>query len=177
MDPQTPNAPPAVEAAPSPAPNPEKAAAARELVQGIIERMGVTAELTVDDRADGIHVGVKATKGGEALGPGRRGGVAESITYLVNKAINREEEGRKWVFVEVAGEPVAESAPMPVGDVDPAVKAMAEALIAKAKKLGGTLWLGPVPAPMRSLQAALQGAGAKVRAEGEGIHRRVIVEV
>lgn len=178
MDPTTTNnenAAPA-EAAPSPAPNPEKAAAAKELVAGILERMGVQAELTVDDRADGIHVSAEVKSGGEALGQGRRGGVVESMGYLVNKALNREEEGRKWIFIAVQGL-AAEPAAAPAAEVDAALKPIAEELVAKAKKLGGSIWVGPVPAPLRGLQAALSGmSGVRVRSEGEGIHRRLLIE-
>src|SRR4051812_36504318 len=120
----------------STAPNPEKAAAAKELVEGILTRMGVTAELKVDDRADGIHLAIEPKSGGEALGTGRRGGVVESITYLVNKAINRDEVGRKWVFLEVAGElaqaaggetsAVEASQPVPAAEIDAATRAIAE---------------------------------------------------
>ena len=155
----------------------EKAAAARELVAGILERMGVKAELSVEDKADGIHLSVKASLGGEALGA-PRGGVVESITYLVNKAINRDEEGRKWVYLHLLGEPAGtEAAPVSASELDPAARAVAEELAQKAKSLGGALWVGPLPGGVRALQAALSAtAGVRVRAEGEGIHRRLLVE-
>jgi len=171
-----PTAPETVEAPPSPAPNPEKARAAKELVEGILQRMGVTAELTADDRADGIHLVVKPSAGGEALGSGNRSGVVESVAYLVNKSLNRDEQGRKWVFITVAGLPAAESVVAPVGEVDPAAKALADELLEKARRLGGTIWVGPLPQSHRGLAAALAAAGARVRAEGEGIHRRLVIE-
>ena len=192
--PATPEAAPAAVAAPNPAaPNPEKAQAARELIEGIITRMGVTAEFGVEDRADGIQVSVKVTAGGEALGGGRRSGVLESITYLVNKSINRDEAGRKWVSLAVQGAidappesasastetasaaPAVPAAPAPV---DPVMRAMAEELAARAKKLGGVVWVASVPTAMRSsLPTALgQVPNVKVRAEGEGVHRRLVVE-
>lgn len=176
MDPTQPteNAAPA-EAAPSTAPNPAKAAAARELVAGIFERMGVKAELAVDDRADGIHLTADVKAGAEALGPGRRGGVVESINYLVNKALNREEEGRKWIFVAVAG--AAAEAASPAAAADPALEPYAAELAQKAKKLGGAIWVGPLPAALKGLPGALSGIpGVRVRSEGEGIHRRLVIE-
>lgn len=181
MEPTAPNAEPAETAAPaetSTAPNPEKAAAARELVGGILERMGVQAELNVDDRADGIHVGIQVKGGGEALGQARRGGVVESITYLVNKALNRDEQGRKWILLEVAQDAAAVAAPADTAaPVDPAVRAVAEELAAKARKLGGTAWVGPLPQALRGLQGALAAMpGVRVKGEGEGIHRRLIIE-
>ena len=195
MEPTSPLAPaaPAVAApaaAPEGAPNPEKALAARELIQGLLTRMGVTAEVGVDDRADGITVSVNATAGGEALGGGRRSGVVESISYLVNKAINRDEAGRKWVSLAVQGIPEATGDAPPAGapeaaagaaaaaPIDPATQALAEDLVARARKVGGALWLVGVPASQRgALQAALgKVANAKVRVEGDGTHRRLVVE-
>jgi predicted RNA-binding protein Jag len=142
--------------------------------------MGVKAELATEDLADGIHVRVLAQEGAEVLAGPRHGGVVESITYLVNKAINRDEVGRKWVFVEVPGEVVAapgSAAAAPVA-VDPAMRAMAQELVGKAKAMGGALWVGPLPASRRGLQAALSAEpGVRVRAEGEGVHRRLCIEV
>ena len=161
-------------------PHPEKVAAAQELIGGILSRMGVKAELSVEDIADGIHVRVVAQEGGEVLSGPRHGGVVESITYLVNKAINREEIGRKWVFVEVPGEASASSGATAAGPVtiELGMQAMAQELVVKAKALGGALWIGPLPASRRGLQAALAAEpGVRVRAEGEGVHRRLCIEV
>lgn len=161
-------------------PHPEKAAAAQELVGGILVRMGVQAELAVEDLPDGIHVRLSPREGLELLAGPKQGGVIESITYLVNKSINRDEVGRKWVFVELAGDgdapaQVATSAAL---EVPPALRAMAQELVGKAKRMGGALWLGPLPASRRGLQAALAAEpGVRVRAEGEGIHRRLCIEV
>jgi hypothetical protein len=170
-----PNASEPAQAQPSPAPNPEKVRAAQELIGGILQRMGVTAELAAEDRPDGIHLAVKPSAGGEALGAGRSG-VAESMAYLVNKALNRDEQGRKWIFLTVAGGPAAEALPES-GEADPRTLAMAAELVQKAKRMGGVAWVGPVPGRLRGLSAALASAGARVRAEGEGIHRRLVIEV
>jgi predicted RNA-binding protein Jag len=145
--------------------------------------MGVTAQLTVNDKADGIHIGIKASRGGEALGGGRRAGVVESLAYLVNKAINREEQGRKWVFLEVGSEATGGGESPDVstqmqGPVDPAAQAIAEEMVAKCKKMGGVLWIGPLASGQRNqLQYALSKiAGVRVKAEGEGHHRRLVIE-
>jgi predicted RNA-binding protein Jag len=162
-----------------------KTQAAQELVQGILVRMGVQAVVQPDDRDDGIHLTLQVSSNAEALG-NRRSGVVDSLGYLVNKAVNREEAGRKWVFIhhteseQVADAPVAPGQPAPApGQADPEVASMAERLAQKAKGLGGALWVGPLPAPQRqALQSALgRVPGVKVRAEGEGIHRRLVVEV
>lgn len=159
-------------------PHPEKVAAARALIEGILQRMGVKAELAIDDLADGIHVRLSPVEGAEILAGPRHGGVVESITYLVNKSINRDEEGRKWVFVEVPAEGSASAPAAAPREVEPALSAMAQELVSKARRLGGALWVGPLPSRLRGLQAALAAEpNVRVRAEGEGIHRRLCIEV
>jgi len=158
------------------APNPEKAAAAKALLEGIATRMGITGEVAVDDRAEGIFLEIHPTAGGEALGSGgREVEVLESLAYVLNKALNREEAGRKWVHVGQVGAAGGDALTEPAAD--PSFRGVAAELIQKAKLMGGALWLGPLPGAMRGLVPALQEAGARVRAEGEGLHRRFVVEV
>lgn len=176
MDP-TPPIEPSTDASES-APNPEKAAAAKALLEGIVSRMGIAGEVAVDDRSEGIFLQITAHGGGEALGSGGREiEVLESLTYVLNKALNRDEEGRKWVHVGRVGEVSGDVSMGPEPVADPSFRGMATELMQKAKLLGGALWLGPLPGAMRGLIPALQEEGARVRAEGEGMHRRFVVDV
>lgn len=154
-------------------PNPEKTAAAQAWVEGVVERMGIKAAVLADDRPEGIFIRITPELPAEALLGSRRGEVIESLGYLLNKALNREEEGRKWVFLEV----IAEAGP--VSTVDERSHALSEQLVAHARKAGGTLWVTALPSATRGpLDAALRAMpGVRFRAEGEGLHRRFVIEV
>jgi spoIIIJ-associated protein len=164
---------PGGEAVEAPAPaSPEKLARTRELVEGLLRRLGVEAELEVRDTPEAIACSLKIRSGGELFASGPRGQVLEAAQYLVNKMVNREREaeGRKFVSLELGGfaEPAA----------DPALERMAIRLGEAAKRMGKTLTVVPMPSKdRRAVHVALAGVeGVRTRSEGDGLFRRLLVE-
>ena len=80
----------------------ELAADVRELVQRIIDGIGVQARVDVDEDDDTITVSCSGSDLGMLIG--RHGQTIDSIQYLANAAVFRTyQEGRKEVVVDAAG--------------------------------------------------------------------------
>jgi spoIIIJ-associated protein len=93
-------------APPSPAPAPadesDLCAEARELVQRIVEGIGVNAQLDVDESDETITVSCVGPDLGMLIG--RHGQTIDAIQYLANAAMYRgHADGRKEVVVDAAG--------------------------------------------------------------------------
>jgi spoIIIJ-associated protein len=86
-----------------PAPNEsELAADVRELVQRIIDGIGVNAHLDVEEGEDSVTVSCSGSDLGMLIG--RHGQTIDSIQYLANAAVFRAyQDGRKEVIVDAAG--------------------------------------------------------------------------
>jgi spoIIIJ-associated protein len=155
--------------APAPA-TPEKLARTRELVEGLLQRLGVEASVEVRDGPEAIACSVDIRSGGELFASGPRGHVLEAAQYLVNKMANREAEGRKLVSLALGG--TTEKA------ADPALERMAIRLGEAAKRMGKTLTVVPMQSKdRRSVHVALAGVeGVRTRSEGDGLFRRLLVE-
>jgi spoIIIJ-associated protein len=149
---------------------PEKLLAAKDVVEGLLQRLGIDAAVEVRDGPEAIACGVRVRSGGELFATGLRGQVLEAAQYLVNKMINRDAEGRKWVRLEFEGS--GEPAP------DPAVERMAIRLGESAKRMGKTLTVVPMQSrDRRRVHVALANVeGVKTRSEGDGLFRRLLVE-
>lgn len=148
----------------------EKLLRARDVVAGLLERLGVEADVEVRDQVEAIGCSVRVRSGGGLFATGQRGQVLEAAEYLVNKMVNREAEGRKWVKLELGGFP--EVAP------DPAMERMALRLGEAAKRIGKTLTVVPMQSrERRRVHVALAEVdGLRTRSEGDGLFRRLLVE-
>lgn len=92
-------------------PAPEKAAKAEEVVRAILERMGVTANISVRDEDENIVVVVEDTEGAtrviDVLGKSRPPAIP-ALQFISNKVVNRFPDDRKHVTIEVPGVPKRE---------------------------------------------------------------------
>lgn len=152
---------------------PEKLLKAEEATRTILARLGVEATVEVRDSSEGIGCAVKLTSGGELFeGPGRAQ-LLEALTYLVNKIVNRDAEGRKWVTLELGSFPEQVEVA-----ADPEMDALARRLGEAAVRIGKTLTVVPMHARDRKrVHVALSAQpGVKTRSEGEGLFRRLLVE-
>ncbi len=150
---------------PPPREAPEKVARAKEFCVALLERMGGSVDVEVREtpEAIGVSLSPRADNGLELSSA-----LVEAAQYLVNRVVNPRAEGRKWVNVDVGG--FREEG-------DPAVKAMAERLAARAKKMGKVLAIAPISArERRQIHLALVGVeGVSTRSEGEGIVRQLLI--
>jgi spoIIIJ-associated protein len=149
---------------------PDKLLHAREVVAGLLGRLGVEAAIEVRDSAEAIACSVEVKKGGEVFDVGPKGQVLEATQYLVNKMVNRDAEGRKWVTLELGGfrEPEA----------DPEVEGMAARLAELVRRSGRAVTVVPLHArDRRRVHVALANAeDVRTRSVGQGLFRRLIVE-
>jgi spoIIIJ-associated protein len=96
------DAPPPTEGSLPPADESELAAEARELVQRIVEGIGVSASVELAEDEESITVSCSGPDLGMLIG--RHGQTIDAIQYLANAAMNRgHQEDRKEVVVDAAG--------------------------------------------------------------------------
>ncbi|MGB8932640.1 MAG: R3H domain-containing nucleic acid-binding protein [Anaeromyxobacteraceae bacterium] len=150
---------------PPPAHAPEKVARAKSFCETLFQKLELTVGVEVRETPEAIGVSLRP-------GPGAEGEIGsallEAVQYLVNRVVNPDVEGRKWVNLDVGG--FREEG-------DPAVAAMAARLAASAVKMGKVLAVAPISArERRQIHVALVGQDAvTTRSEGEGIFRQLLI--
>jgi spoIIIJ-associated protein len=149
---------------------PEKLLRTKEVLGGVLERMGVQASIEVRDTAEAIACRIDVQQGEQVLDGLPRAQVLEALQHLVNRIVNREGEGRKTVTVDVGAFRQYEA--------DPAVAEMARRLGDSAKRMGKVLTVVPIHARDRkTVHLTLAGDPAiSTRSEGEGTLRRLVIE-
>lgn len=162
------SAPPGVGGAATPA---EKLQRIREVLSELSTAMGVQAEVQVRDEEEIIGCKLDVKSGGEIFDMGPRGQVIEALGFLASRIVNREGDDRKRILVEVGA--------FPETGMDPAMEAMAGRLAEAAKRIEKTLTIVPIPARDRRLVHQVIGGieGVRTRSEGEGLLRRLLVEL
>jgi spoIIIJ-associated protein len=155
-----------VEGESAPPPPEEVAAVASEFISGLIETMGLGAEVSSRLEGETAHIDVT----GEGLGVliGRRGQTLDAIQEIARTAVQRRVRARIRLLVDVEGyrarrrESLAEYA-----------RQMAE----RAKQRGTEIELEPMNAYERKIvhDAVAEVAGATSFSEGEEPNRKVIV--
>ena len=90
---------PKVEKAAAPADEPAEYAQIRQFLTGLLERMGVTAEMEFSPRDNG---GVNVSPSGNGMGAiiGRRGETLDAIQHLTNYVVNRGNEKHMRISVD-----------------------------------------------------------------------------
>jgi spoIIIJ-associated protein len=140
---------------------------AREVLGGILQRMGIDA--TIDVREDGERTFLEIHGPEAGLVIGKKGQTLEALQYLVSKAVHRDEpEGFHPVVVDAEGYRERREATL----VD-----MAKRLAEKAVRTGTTITMNPMsPHDRRIIHITLDKVpGVTTRSEGEGIFRRLLI--
>ena len=96
---KAPKAPAAPKAAAAPVDEPAEYAQIRQFLTGLLERMGVTAEMEFSPRENG---GVNVSLSGNGMGAiiGRRGETLDAIQHLTNYVVNRGNEKHMHISVD-----------------------------------------------------------------------------
>ena len=96
---KAPKAPAVPKAAAAPADEPAEYAQIRQFLTGLLERMGVTAEMEFSPRENG---GVNVSLSGNGMGAiiGRRGETLDAIQHLTNYVVNRGNEKHMHISVD-----------------------------------------------------------------------------
>lgn len=180
-------------------PAPEKAAKALEVAQGLADKMGMDAIVSVRDEHERIVIVIDEKEGSTAVAEilgGSRPPAIPSFQFLLNKIVNRFPEGRKHILVEVpsvprrpaerkpraAQQPQAQAAapapqaPRPLDpDLDPTLVAVGRLLAERARTLGKVITVHPMLASDRRAvhQTIMSLEGVHTMSAGDGIYRRM----
>lgn len=148
----------------------DRSAKSKEILGEILRLMGVEAKLEAKEEGDHIAIAVTASKEGEEMGlrAGHRTQVLDALQVVLNRALNRQNEPRRFVSVDVGDFRQEE---------DPELVAMAKRLAEKATAIGKPIAVGPMNArDRRQVHLALAGVpGIKTQSEGEGVARRLLI--
>jgi spoIIIJ-associated protein len=144
---------------------------AREFLCGILDRMGIEAEVTARDEADRLILDVACASSDDVQRViGRRGQVVDALQHLVGKMVGKgKSEGR--------GKPiVVDSGGYRQRHID-RLEGLAAKMAEKARASGRPVDLDPMPAhDRRVIHMALANVeGVATRSEGEGDLRHVVV--
>ena len=138
-----------------------------EFINGLLEHMGVSAQIDITDKADG---GINVNLSGKGMGVviGRRGETLDAIQHLTNYAINHGSEKRLHVSVDAEAYRAKR---------EEALVRLAEKMAAKAIKYKRSMALEPMNSYERHvIHAALQDyEGVSTSSIGTEPNRRVVV--
>ncbi len=155
---------PAEEPAPRAMVDEDKADEAREVLAGVISRMGLDADVTVREMSEQLVLDVSGPDAGRAIG--KKGQTLDALQFIVNKVVNRFPENRCYVIVDS-------------GDYrerhEKSLVSMARREAKRAVQQGRTITLSPMPARDRRLihLSLAKFPGVTTRSDGEGMGRRI----
>lgn len=142
--------------------------ATREFLMGLLERMGVEAEITIRDRDNG---GIVAELSGEGMGAviGRRGETLDAIQHLTNYSVNNG-SGEKRRHISVDAESYRAKR-------EESLVHLAEKMAAKVVKYKRSMALEPMNSYERHvIHTALQNyEGVSTSSTGMEPNRRVVI--
>ena len=141
-----------------------KADYAKEMLEGILERMDLETRVSIREDDERIVLDVTGEDAGRAIG--KKGQTLDALQFLVNKVVNRFPEGRRYVVVDS-------------GDYrerhDKNLVNMARREAKRAVEQGRTITLQPMPARDRRLihLSLAKFDGVTTKSNGEGLGRRI----
>lgn len=142
-------------------------AATESFLRGLLERMGVKAEITITDRENG---GLLVELSGPGMGAviGRRGETLDAIQHLTNYAVNRGSEKRCHISVDAESYRAKR---------EESLVRLAEKMAAKVVKYKRSMALEPMNSYERHvIHTALQNyEGVSTSSTGTEPNRRVVV--
>jgi spoIIIJ-associated protein len=139
---------------------------AKKLLEGILSRMNLDCPVTVSETPDKITLNIEGNGGGLLIG--RRGQNLDALQYIVNKAMQKSNSGRKMVVVDT--ETYRERR-------EESLAALAARIGAKVKKTNKSVTLSYLNAHNRRIiHMALQNdASLSTKSRGEGEYRKIII--
>lgn len=141
-----------------------KAEHAMEALVGILEHMGLDAEVIIREDGEDIVLDLQGPDAGRAIG--KKGQTLDALQFLVNKIVNRTSEGRRHVLLDS-------------GDYrerhDQGLIARAQREAKKAIDRGRVITLEPMSARDRRVihLSLAEVQGVTTRSDGEGMDRRI----
>lgn len=140
---------------------------ARDFLGGLLERMGISAEMSFIQREDG-SVRVELSGAGMGAVIGRRGETLDAIQHLTNYAVNRGAENRRHLSVDAENYRSKR---------EESLVRLAEKMAAKALKYQRSMALEPMNSYERHvIHTALQDyPGVSTSSTGTEPNRRVVI--
>lgn len=143
----------------------DRAEAAADLLQAILDRMSLQTEVEIrEDDAEEIVLDIDGPDAGRAIG--KRGQTLDALQFLVNRIINRSPEGRRRIVVDS-------------GDYrerhEQGLISMARRQARRALQQGRVVTLEPMSARDRRVihLSLAKFDGIQTMSEGEGMERRI----
>src|SRR3954462_5552297 len=141
---------------------------ASEFLLGVLERMGITADIDIKDDSDKTVLEIQ-TKDSELV-IGRRGVVMDALQHLVNKVVYRDRTGDKTkpLVVDAVGFPDKQIERL---------RSLGQKMAEKALQTKQIVELQPMTAHDRRIvhMAIAEIAGLTTRSEGEGEERHILI--
>ena len=149
---------------------------ASEFLLGVLERMGISADIEVREEADRIVLEVQTAD--TELVIGRRGVVVDALQHVVNKVVYRERAGRdKAAPASERGKPFVVDAGGYRDKQVERLRALAQRTAEKALATQSIVELSPMsPHDRRIVHMAIaEIPGLTTRSEGDGDDRHILV--
>lgn len=139
---------------------------AKDFILNILETMSLEAEAIIKEEENVIRVNIVGDKLGILIG--RRGETLDALQYLTNLTVNKNQENRKKVFLDIEGYRERREETL--------IK-LANKLADKARQRGRSVILEPMNSQERRIiHTALQGENDIVTfSEGEEPYRKIII--
>jgi spoIIIJ-associated protein len=140
---------------------------AREVLGGILQRMGIDATIDVREEGERTFLDIHGPEAGLVIG--KKGQTLEALQYLVAKAVHRgDDEEYRPVVVDAEGYRSRREATL---------VEMAQRLGEKAIRTQTPITMNPMsPHDRRIIHITLDKVpGVTTRSEGEGIFRRLVI--
>lgn len=151
---------------------------ARELLVGMLERMGIPAEVETREEADKVVLDVKCKSEDDVQRIiGRRGQVVDALQHLIGKMLVKGKERVEKGAERERGKPVVVDAGGYRQRHIERLEGLAARMAEKAKSTGQPVDLSPMPAhDRRVIHMALANIeGVSTKSEGEGDLRHIVV--
>lgn len=138
----------------------------REVLEGILSRMPVEAEVTVSRINDRIILNIDG--GNRGLLIGKKGATLDSFQFLVNKIVNREKKERNHIIVDT-GEYRKRR--------HDSLMALSLRLADKARRINRPVSINALSAQERRIihLSLKDEKGVTTRSKGEGSYKRVVI--
>ncbi len=139
---------------------------AREFLNSILKALNLTANMVITEKDQTISVDLEGEKLGILIG--RRGETLDALQYLMNLSVNKNQENRKKLVLDIEGYRQRR---------EETLKKLAHKLADKARQRGRSVVLEPMNSlERRIIHTALQGnEDITTFSEGEEPYRKIII--
>ncbi len=139
---------------------------AKKILSNVLGAMDIDAEVNVNEENENVHINLEGSDLGVLIG--RRGETLDALQYLVSLSVNKNQEQRKKIFLDIEGYRKRR---------EETLQKLALKLADKARQRGRNVVLEPMNSlERRIIHTALQGRDdIATFSEGEEPYRKIII--